>query len=122
MSSSFVCFPGDILQKKADMAVAGMIRNYERELVVDFTASYMDYGVSILISKPQKHNNVFAFLEPLTVQVTLHMVRRRAKYLINYNPSSSLFSKQNYYRLQVFSTSELDSYTPNSIFSSSLII
>ncbi len=62
---------GDILQKKADMAVAGMIRNYERELVVDFTASYMDYGVSILISKPQKAKNVFGFLEPLTVQVSL---------------------------------------------------
>ena len=46
-----------------------MIRNYARELVVDFTASYMDYGVSILIPKPQKTTSVFGFLEPLTVQV-----------------------------------------------------
>ena len=28
---------GDVLYKKANMAVAGMIRNYDRELVVDFT-------------------------------------------------------------------------------------
>ena len=60
---------GDILYKKAHMAVAGMIRNYARELVVDFTASYMDYGVSILIPKPQKTTSIFGFLEPLTVQV-----------------------------------------------------
>ena len=60
---------GDVLRGKADLAVAGMIRNYDREEVVDFTASYMDYGVGILIRKPQRKTNVFGFLEPLTVQV-----------------------------------------------------
>ncbi|XP_063718675.1 glutamate receptor ionotropic, delta-2-like isoform X2 [Symsagittifera roscoffensis] len=60
---------GDVLYKRADMAVAGMIRNYDRELVVDFTASYMDYGVSILIPRPKKTTSIFGFLEPLTVQV-----------------------------------------------------
>ena len=60
---------GDVLRGKADLAVAGMIRNYDREEVVDFTASYMDYGVGILIRKPQRKTNFFGFLEPLTVQV-----------------------------------------------------
>ena len=59
---------GDVLRGRADLAVAGMIRNYDREEVVDFTASYMDYGVGILIRKPQRKTNVFGFLEPLTVQ------------------------------------------------------
>ena len=60
---------GDVLRGRADLAVAGMIRNYDREEVVDFTASYMDYGVGILVRKPQRKPNVFGFLEPLTVQV-----------------------------------------------------
>ena len=51
------------------MAVAGMIRNYERESVVDFTASFMDYGVGILVRKPSRTTSAFGFLEPFTVQV-----------------------------------------------------
>ena len=52
------------------MAVAGMIRNYERESVVDFAASFMDYGVGILIRKPRKTTSAFGFLEPFTVNVS----------------------------------------------------
>ena len=53
---------GDILLRKADIAVAGMIRNFDREQVVDFTAPYMDYGVGILIRKPSAEINIFSFL------------------------------------------------------------
>ena len=38
---------GDVLYKRADMAVAGMIRNYDRELVVDFTGMYFSIGKAI---------------------------------------------------------------------------
>ncbi|XP_075241734.1 uncharacterized protein LOC142336706 [Convolutriloba macropyga] len=62
---------GDIVTGKADMAVAGMIRNYERESVVDFAASFMDYGVGILVRKPSRTTSAFGFLEPFTVQVWL---------------------------------------------------
>ena len=55
------------------MAVAGMIRNYERESVVDFTASFMDYGVGILVRKPSRTTSAFGFLEPFTVQVSANI-------------------------------------------------
>ena len=51
------------------MAVAGMVINSDRENVVDFTKPYMNYGVGILLRKPQKKSNVFAFLEPLDIKV-----------------------------------------------------
>ena len=60
---------GDILREKADIAVAGMIRNYDRETVVDFVASHMDYGVGILIRKPKHTNNFMGFMEPLAARV-----------------------------------------------------
>ena len=55
--------------QRADMAVAGMVINSDRETVVDFTKPYMNYGVGILLRKPQKKSNVFAFLEPLDIKV-----------------------------------------------------
>eukprot|EP00057_Strongylocentrotus_purpuratus_P022448 XP_011676922.1 PREDICTED: glutamate receptor ionotropic, kainate 2-like [Strongylocentrotus purpuratus] len=60
---------GDVYYGKADMAVAGMVINSDRENVVDFTKPYMNYGVGILLRKPQKKSNVFAFLEPLDIKV-----------------------------------------------------
>ncbi|XP_075248536.1 glutamate receptor ionotropic, kainate 2-like [Convolutriloba macropyga] len=62
---------GDLLKGKADIAVAGMIRNYDREKVVDFVASHMDYGVSILIRRPigGGGHNLFGFLAPLAPSV-----------------------------------------------------
>ena len=59
-------FSGDILLRKADIAVAGMIRNFDREQVVDFTAPYMDYGVGILIRKSNAEINIFSFLGDIT--------------------------------------------------------
>ena len=55
-----------LLSGEADMAVAGMTRNFDREKVIDFTAAYMDYGVGILIKKPQPDVNIFGFMEPLS--------------------------------------------------------
>ena len=55
-----------ILSGKADMAVAGMTRNFDREYVIDYTAAYMDYGVGILIRKPQPEINIFGFMEPFS--------------------------------------------------------
>nr|XP_006825247.1 PREDICTED: glutamate receptor ionotropic, delta-2-like [Saccoglossus kowalevskii] len=60
---------GQVYYGKADLAVAGMIINSDREKVVDFTKPYMSYGVGILIRKPSKRTNVFAFLEPLNIWV-----------------------------------------------------
>ncbi|XP_038053842.1 glutamate receptor ionotropic, kainate 2-like isoform X2 [Patiria miniata] len=60
---------GEVYYGRADLAVAGMVINSDREEVVDFTKPYMNYGVGILMQKPQKKTNVFAFLEPLHIQV-----------------------------------------------------
>ena len=46
-----------------------MVINSDREAVVDFTKPYMNYGVGILMRKPQKKTNIFAFLEPLDFNV-----------------------------------------------------
>ncbi|XP_071495259.1 glutamate receptor ionotropic, kainate 1-like [Diadema antillarum] len=60
---------GQVYYGLADMAVAGMVINSDRETVVDFTKPFMNYGVGILLRKPQKKSNVFAFLEPLDIKV-----------------------------------------------------
>ncbi|XP_070572738.1 glutamate receptor ionotropic, delta-2-like isoform X2 [Ptychodera flava] len=60
---------GQVYHGFADLAVAGMIINSDREKVVDFTKPYMNYGVGILIRKPSKRKNMFAFLEPLNIWV-----------------------------------------------------
>ncbi|XP_077995962.1 glutamate receptor ionotropic, kainate 2-like [Glandiceps talaboti] len=60
---------GQVYHGHADLAVAGMIINSDREKVVDFTKPFMNYGVGILIRKPNKKSNVFAFLEPLNIWV-----------------------------------------------------
>ncbi|XP_002734294.2 glutamate receptor ionotropic, kainate 2-like [Saccoglossus kowalevskii] len=60
---------GEVYYGRADIAVAGMIITSERERVVDFTKPFMSYGVGILIRKPQKTTNTFAFLQPLRISV-----------------------------------------------------
>ncbi|XP_071946454.1 glutamate receptor ionotropic, delta-2-like isoform X3 [Antedon mediterranea] len=56
---------GEVYYDRADIALAGMIINSDREEVIDFTKPYMNYGVGILMKKPQEQHNVFAFLDPL---------------------------------------------------------
>ncbi|XP_033627958.1 glutamate receptor ionotropic, delta-2-like isoform X1 [Asterias rubens] len=60
---------GEVYYRRAELAVAGMVINSDREAVVDFTKPYMNYGVGILMRKPQKKTNIFAFLEPLDFNV-----------------------------------------------------
>ncbi|XP_022085680.1 glutamate receptor ionotropic, kainate 2-like isoform X2 [Acanthaster planci] len=60
---------GEVYYGRADLAVAGMVINSDREEVVDFTKPFMNYGVGILMQKPKKKANIFAFLEPLHIKV-----------------------------------------------------
>ena len=57
-----------ILSGKADIAVAGMTRNFDREKVIDYTAAYMDYGVGILIRKPQPEINIYGLVQQILLQ------------------------------------------------------
>ncbi|KAL3278738.1 hypothetical protein HHI36_016268 [Cryptolaemus montrouzieri] len=63
-----------LLDQKADLAVADLTITYEREQVVDFTMPFMSLGVSILYRKPIKQPpNLFSFLSPLSLDVWIYM-------------------------------------------------
>ncbi|PAA89431.1 hypothetical protein BOX15_Mlig000431g1 [Macrostomum lignano] len=61
---------GELIDKKADLAVAPLTITYERERVIDFTTPYMSLGLSILFKKPVKTKpHLFSFLSPLSPTV-----------------------------------------------------
>ncbi|KAH3842698.1 hypothetical protein DPMN_116202, partial [Dreissena polymorpha] len=59
-------------RKRADMAIAPLTINEERQRVVDFTKPFMQTGISIMIKKPDKEKpGVFSFMYPLADKVWL---------------------------------------------------
>ena len=42
-----------LMDRRADMAVASMTINYARETVIDFTKPFMNLGISILFKAPK---------------------------------------------------------------------
>ncbi|XP_064637985.1 glutamate receptor 3-like isoform X2 [Lineus longissimus] len=61
---------GEVIEQQADMAVAPLTINVERERVVDFTKPFMSLGISIMIKKPEKQKpGVFSFMDPLSNRV-----------------------------------------------------
>ncbi|XP_053400378.1 glutamate receptor 2-like isoform X2 [Mercenaria mercenaria] len=59
-------------RKKADIAIAPLTINEERQRAVDFTKPFMKTGISIMIKKPDKEKpGVFSFMYPLSNQVWL---------------------------------------------------
>ncbi|KAF5280601.1 hypothetical protein FQA39_LY05249 [Lamprigera yunnana] len=64
----------EILDQKADLAVADLTITYDREQAVDFTMPFMNLGISILYRKPFKQApNLFSFLSPLSLDVWIYM-------------------------------------------------
>lgn len=64
----------ELLDQKADLAVADLTITYEREQAVDFTMPFMNLGISILYRKPFKQApNLFSFLSPLSLDVWIYM-------------------------------------------------
>nr|CAH7752042.1 unnamed protein product [Callosobruchus chinensis] len=64
----------ELLDQKADMAVADLTITYDREQAVDFTMPFMNLGISILYRKPIKQPpNLFSFLSPLSLDVWIYM-------------------------------------------------
>lgn len=55
---------GDLINKRADLAVSAITITPERENVVDFSKRYLDYSVGILLRKPQEKVDVFSLLAP----------------------------------------------------------
>lgn len=72
----------EIVEKKADLAVAGLTITYQREQAIDFTKPFLNLGISILYKRPKKNTpNLFSFLSPLSIEIWLYML---AAYLSNF--------------------------------------
>ncbi|KAK7918673.1 hypothetical protein WMY93_009957 [Mugilogobius chulae] len=60
---------GDLINKKADVAVSALTITPERESVVDFSKRYLDYSVGILLRKPVERLDMFSLLAPFEPSV-----------------------------------------------------
>lgn len=64
----------ELLDQRADVAIADLTITYNREQVVDFTMPFMNLGISVLYRKPIKQKpNLFSFLSPLSLDVWVYM-------------------------------------------------
>lgn len=64
----------ELLDHKADMAIADLTITSERQTAVDFTLPFMNLGISILFKKPEEAPpDLFSFLKPFSVEVWLYM-------------------------------------------------
>nr|QPZ88968.1 ionotropic receptor 4 [Diaphorina citri] len=70
----------ELMDKKADLAVASMTINYARESVIDFTKPFMNLGIGILFKVPTSQpTRLFSFMNPLAVEIWLYVL---AAYLL----------------------------------------
>ncbi|XP_012989320.2 glutamate receptor ionotropic, delta-1 isoform X2 [Esox lucius] len=60
---------GELINKRADLAVSAITITPERESVVDFSKRYMDYSVGILLRKPEEKINIFSLFAPFDLAV-----------------------------------------------------
>ncbi|CAH2084745.1 unnamed protein product [Euphydryas editha] len=64
---------GDLLDKKADLAVCDLTITEKRKKVVDFSVPFMSLGISILYTKEKKvPPGMFSFLKPYSFDVWLY--------------------------------------------------
>ncbi|XP_015781956.1 glutamate receptor ionotropic, kainate 2-like isoform X1 [Tetranychus urticae] len=76
----------ELMDKKADLAVAPMTITYTRESVIDFTKPFMNLGIGILFKIPSNMpTRLFSFMSPLAVDIWLYVL---AAYIL---VSSTLF-------------------------------
>ncbi|GLV33798.1 uncharacterized protein CBL_11315 [Carabus blaptoides fortunei] len=65
----------ELMEKKADLAVASMTINYARESVIDFTKPFMNLGIGILFKVPTSQpTRLFSFMNPLAVEIWLYVL------------------------------------------------
>nr|XP_022293547.1 glutamate receptor ionotropic, kainate 2-like [Crassostrea virginica]XP_022293548.1 glutamate receptor ionotropic, kainate 2-like [Crassostrea virginica] len=65
----------ELVERRADLAVAGMTITYERERVIDFTKPFWNIGITILFRKPKPEPpELFSFLSPLDTQVWIYVI------------------------------------------------
>ncbi|XP_059470877.1 glutamate receptor ionotropic, kainate 2 isoform X1 [Neocloeon triangulifer] len=65
----------ELMDKRADLAVASMTINYARESVIDFTKPFMNLGIGILFKVSESMpKRLFSFMKPLAVEIWLSML------------------------------------------------
>ncbi|XP_058040941.1 glutamate receptor ionotropic, kainate 1 [Ahaetulla prasina] len=65
----------ELIDHKADLAVAPLTITYVREKVIDFSKPFMTLGISILYRKPNGTNpGVFSFLNPLSADIWMYVL------------------------------------------------
>ncbi|XP_076008787.1 glutamate receptor ionotropic, kainate 3 [Genypterus blacodes] len=65
----------ELIEHRADLAVAPLTITYMRERVVDFSKPFMSMGISILYRKPNTTNNgFFSFLNPMTPDIWVYIL------------------------------------------------
>ncbi|XP_045426665.1 glutamate receptor ionotropic, delta-1 isoform X2 [Pipistrellus kuhlii] len=60
---------GELISKRADMAISAITITPERESVVDFSKRYMDYSVGVLLRKPEEKISIFSLFAPFDFAV-----------------------------------------------------
>nr|XP_022293322.1 uncharacterized protein LOC111103957 [Crassostrea virginica] len=64
-----------LVERKADLAVAGMTITYSREEVIDFTKPFWNLGITILFRKPMAPPaELFKFLSPFTPELWAYVL------------------------------------------------
>ncbi|CAG9860404.1 unnamed protein product [Phyllotreta striolata] len=64
---------GDLLERRAHLALCDSTINLQRQSVVDFSMPFMTLGISILHTYPEKEEaRIFAFLEPFHTSVWIY--------------------------------------------------
>lgn len=70
----------ELMEQRADLAVASMTINYARESVIDFTKPFMNLGIGILFKIPKSQpTRLFSFMNPLAKDIWLYVL---AAYLL----------------------------------------
>ncbi|CAG03492.1 unnamed protein product, partial [Tetraodon nigroviridis] len=65
----------ELIEHRADLAVAPLTITYMREKVIDFTKPFMNTGISILYRKPNAtKNGFFSFLNPMTPDIWVYIL------------------------------------------------
>uniref|UniRef100_A0A3P9ACM9 Glutamate receptor n=1 Tax=Esox lucius TaxID=8010 RepID=A0A3P9ACM9_ESOLU len=65
----------ELMEHRADLAVAPLTITYLREKVIDFSKPFMSMGISILYRKPNTTNNgFFSFLNPMTPDIWVYIL------------------------------------------------
>ena len=66
---------GELVSGKADMALADLTVSQQRANVVDFTESFMNTGIGVLVKVNRHHsNNLSGFTEPFTVKLWIVII------------------------------------------------